>query len=142
MLVISNYKPMNNLNPINFLYLIIISYIPFVLRGYGQFYIENFWLGLSANVVSLVLIFSTYIILSSNLKKDKSKDMNITTLIFSIFSIFIVLYTSIGLFTDNVVFVGGKYFSFAIYSYLIYSFLFLQFLVIFVLRFYNLIKNK
>jgi len=133
---------MNNLNPINFLYLIIISYIPFVLSGYGQFYIENFWLGLSANVVSLVLIFSTYIILSSNLKKDKSKDMNITTLIFSIFSIFIVLYTSIGLFTDNVVFVGGKYFSFAIYSYLIYSFLFLQFLVIFVLRFYNLIKNK
>lgn len=132
---------MINLNSLNVFGLIIFCYNPFILRGYGQ-HINTFWLGLSANGISLIIIFFTYLILKFDLKTDKNTDMNITTLMVSIFSLFLVPYLAFGLFSDNVVFVGGKYFSYAIYSYFIYTYLFLQFLIIFSLRFYNQLKKE
>jgi hypothetical protein len=133
---------MINLNLISVFYIILICYIPISLRIYAESYINNFWIGLIANIISLILICSTYLILNNSVKKDKSNERNLSILFFSIFSIILVLYITVIIFSQNVVFVGGKYFTYVVYSYLIYSYLFIQFLAIFAFRFYHQIKKE
>lgn len=142
MLKMKYYKPMINLSLINVFYITIICYAPLILKVYGQSYVDNFWLGSSANIASFILIYSTYLVLKLGVKKDKNNDKNLTILFVSIFFTFLVIYITVIIFSDNVVFVGGKYFSYAIYSYFIYTYLFLQFLIIFSLRFYHQLKKE
>lgn len=135
------FKAVNNLSLTSVFYVIIICYVPYILRGYGWNYIDNFWLGLSANIISIVLIFSIYLVLTFDVIKDLKKDKNLSILFFSVFSIFLVLYITVMTFSENVIFVGGKYFAYVIYSYLIYSLLFVIFLASFALRFYYQLKK-
>ncbi len=135
------FKAMNNLSLTSVFYVIIICYVPYILSGYGWNYIDNFWLGLSANIISIVLIFSIYLVLTFFVIKDLKKDKNLSILFFSVFSIFLVLYITVMTFSANVIFVGGKYFAYVIYSYLIYSLLFVIFLASFALRFYYQLKK-
>lgn len=131
---------MINLDSSRNIYIILFCYMPLFLKDLNQ-YIDNFWLALSANMISLLLIFLSYLIFRFELKTDTNTDKRLTLLTALILSLFWVIYLTYAIFSDNVIFVGGKYFSYAIYSYLIYSYLFIQFWAIFSLRFYYHLKK-
>lgn len=120
-------------------YIITIGFIPLILRAYWISYIDNFWLALISNIVSLFLVYSTFIILTKNLKEDYNK--NLSTLIFSIIAFISAIYIIFLIFSDYVVFVGGKHFNYVVYSYLIYSPLFLFFLFCLIYQIYFQLKN-
>ena len=131
---------MINLDSSRNFYIILFCFIPLFLRGLNQ-YIDNFWLALCANIISLLLIFLSYSIFRFGLKTNSNNDKRLRMLAASIITLFWVVYLTYTIFSDNVIFVGGKYFSYVIYSYLIYFYLFIQFWVIFVFRFYYHFKK-
>lgn len=128
--------------PSFFVYLNLILLLPLSLVIYGKFYIDNLILGIVCNVITVLIIFILYFILMQNLTVNKTKEEANSLLIYCSFIFLFINIWNFKILTDNVVFVGGRNFSFIVYSYLIYFISYILFLIVFFIRVFGLNKNN
>ncbi|PIV49584.1 MAG: hypothetical protein COS19_07850 [Flavobacteriaceae bacterium CG02_land_8_20_14_3_00_34_13] len=116
--------------------------IPMGLRIYGKFFFDNLLFGISFILSTLIILPFLYVVLTNKLKKNKSNDENLAILILSIFLFFLIIYITISIFSEPVVFGGNLNLKFAVISYIVYFFMHLFFLVSFSIKFYKVYRFK